>query len=287
MLEYVDLNQAVPKDDYKQRLGPLQERLYDLQGAVFRARVPVVIVFEGWAAAGKASTLNVLAERLDPRGFRVVPVTPPRTQEKAYPWLWRFWLKIPAYGQMVVYDTSWYRRVLIDRITGEVSHAQWEAGYQDILDFESQLAADGAILLKFWLHISKKEQAKRFKKLRAKKLTAWQVSPEDDAQHKAYKHYLEAVEDMLARTEAPHAPWTIVPATDRYATRLKVMETIVQTREFRLGPPAPPPDTAPSAPAPELNSASEGAAAPAATGTATPAAPDAEAATQEPEATND
>jgi polyphosphate kinase 2 (PPK2 family) len=257
MLEYIDLTQAVPKDEYKRRLEPLQQRLYDLQGAVFRARVPVAIVFEGWAAAGKASTLNVLAERLDPRGFRVVPVLPPRTLEKAYPWLWRFWLKIPAYGQMVVYDTSWYRRVLIDRITGEVSHAQWEAGYQDILDFESQLAADGAIILKFWLHISKKEQARRFKKLRAKKLTAWQVSPEDDAQHKAYKQYLEAVEDMLARTEAPHAPWTIVPATDRYATRLKVMETIVQTLEFRLGPPAPPPDTAPSAPAPELNSASE------------------------------
>jgi AMP-polyphosphate phosphotransferase len=276
MLEYIDLTQAVPKDEYKRRLEPLQERLYDLQGAVFRARVPVAIVFEGWAASGKASTLNVLAERLDPRGFRVVPITPPRTQEKAYPWLWRFWLKIPAYGQMVVYDTSWYRRVLIDRITGEVSRAQWEAGYQDILDFESQLAADGAIILKFWLHISKKEQAKRFKKLRAKKLTAWQVGPEDDAQHKAYKQYLEAVEDMLARTEAPHAPWTIVPATDRYATRLKVMETLVQTLEFRLGPPAPPPDTAPSAPAPELNSASQQPAA----GTPTPAVPDAESAAQ-------
>src|SRR5579859_739410 len=285
MLEYVDLTQAVPKDEYKRRLEPLQQRLYDLQGALFRARLPVAIVFEGWAAAGKASTLNVLAERLDQRGFRVVPVTPPRTLEKAYPWLWRFWLKIPAYGQMVVYDTSWYRRVLIDRITGEVSRAQWEAGYQDILDFESQLAADGGIILKFWLHISKKEQARRFKKLRAKKLTAWQVSPEDDAQHKAYKQYLEAVEDMLARTEAPHAPWTIVSATDRCATRLKVMETIVQTLEFRLGPAAPPPDSAPSAPAPELNSAS---AAPAPAAAAPmPTEPDAEAAAPETEAHND
>ena len=280
MLEYVDLNEAVPKDEYKRRLEPLQERLYELQGAVFRAHVPVAIVFEGWAAAGKASTLNVLAERLDPRGFRVVPITPPRTLEKAYPWLWRFWLKIPAYGQLVVYDTSWYRRVLIDRITGEVPQPVWEAGYQDILDFEAQLAADGAIILKFWLHISKKEQAKRFKKLRAKKLTAWQVSPEDDAQHKAYKKYLAAVEEMLARTEAPQAPWTIVPATDRYATRLKVMETLVQTLEFRLGAQAAEPDTAPSVPAPELNSASRPAA-------KTPTQPDAAAAAQEPEARND
>jgi polyphosphate kinase 2 (PPK2 family) len=253
MLEHIDLSQSVPKDEYKRRLEPLQERLYELQGAVFRTRVPVAIVFEGWAAAGKASTLNVVAERLDPRGFRVVPVLPPRTLEKAYPWLWRFWLKIPAYGQIVVYDTSWYRRVLIDRITKEVSPRQWDAAYQDILDFESQLTADGTIVLKFWLHISKKEQAKRFKKLRAKKLTAWQVSEEDDAQHKAYKQYLEAVEDMLARTEAPQAPWTIVAATDRYFTRLKVMETIVQALEFRLGSQVAAPDTAPSAPAPELN----------------------------------
>lgn len=253
MLEHIDLKQSVPKDEYKRRLDPLQERLYDLQGAVYRARVPVAVVFEGWAAAGKASTLNVLAERLDPRGFRVVPITPPRTLEKAYPWLWRFWLKIPAYGQIVVYDTSWYRRVLIDRITGEVSHRVWEAAYQDIMDFESQLAADGTIILKFWLHISKKEQAKRFKKLRAKRLTAWQVSEEDDAQHKAYKQYLQAVEDMLGRTEAPHAPWTIVAATDRCFTRLMVLETIVQALEFRLGPQLAPPDTAPSAPAPELN----------------------------------
>jgi polyphosphate kinase 2 (PPK2 family) len=257
MLEHIDLTQAVPKEEYKRRLPPLQERLYGLQGAVFRARVPVAIVFEGWAAAGKASTLNVLAERLDPRGFRVVPVTPPRTLEKAYPWLWRFWLKMPAYGQMVVYDTSWYRRVLIDRITEEVSRRQWETGYQDIVDFEAQLAADGAVVLKFWLHISKKEQAQRFKKLRSKKLTAWQVSDEDDAQHKAYKQYLEAVEEMLARTEAPHAPWTIVPATDRCFTRLKVMETIVQALEFRLGPDLAAPDTAPSVPAPALNAESQ------------------------------
>src|SRR5579859_491758 len=256
MLEHIDLTQAVAKEDYRRRLEPLQQRLYDLQGAVFRSRVPVAIVFEGWAAAGKASTLNVLAERLDPRGFRVVPITPPRTLEQAYPWLWRFWLKIPAYGQIVVYDTSWYRRVLIDRITQQVTRRQWDAAYQDILDFESQLAADGTVILKFWLHITKQEQATRFKKLGASKLTAWQVSDEDDAQHKAYKQYLEAVEEMLARTEAPHAPWTIVAATDRYFTRLKVMETIVQSLEFRLGPQVAVADDTPSAPPPELNAES-------------------------------
>jgi polyphosphate kinase 2 (PPK2 family) len=241
MLEYVDLDQSVPKEEYQQRLPALQERLYGLEEAVYRGRVPVALVFEGWAAAGKGSTINLLAERLDPRGFRVVPVTPPRTAEMAYPWLWRFWLKTPADGQMVVYDTSWYRRVLIDRITKTVSKREWQGAYDDIRDFESQLAADGTVILKFWIHISKKVQGQRFKKLRAHKLTAWQVTDEDDAQHKAYKQYLAAVEDMLARTEAPYAPWTIVAATDRYYTRVKVMETIIQALEFRLGKQAPPP----------------------------------------------
>ena len=153
MLEHVDLNLSVPKEEYKERLDSLHERLYALQGLAYNGRVPVAIVFEGWAAAGKGSCIGILATRLDPRGFRVVSVLPPRTAELAYPWLWRFWQKIPAYGQMVVLDTSWYRRVLIERITGMVTHRQWDDAYADIRDFEGQLAADGAVILKFWLQI--------------------------------------------------------------------------------------------------------------------------------------
>jgi polyphosphate kinase 2 (PPK2 family) len=235
MLEYVDLKQSVPKEEYKERLEPLQQRLYSLQGQVFEKHIPVALVFEGWAAAGKGTSLNTLAARLDPRGFRVVPIVPPRTIELAYPWMWRYWLRIPAYGQIVGYDTSWYRRVLIERVTGAVKRRQWQAAYDDIVDFESQLADDGAIILKFWLHISKKEQKRRFKKLQADKLTAWQVTAEDEAQHKRYDDYQQAVEEMLAHTEASHAPWTIVAATDRYYTRLKIIETIVQALAFRLG----------------------------------------------------
>jgi polyphosphate kinase 2 (PPK2 family) len=241
MLEQLDLALSVPKVQYQRRLPHLQARLYDLEHAVFTSGIPVMIVFEGWAAAGKGSTVNLLAGRLDPRGFRVVPISPPRTSETRYPWLWRFWQKIPAYGQMVVYDTSWYRRVLIDRINKTVPKREWQEAYQDIAAFEEQLAADGAVILKFWLHISKKEQAKRFKKLLQSKLTAWQVTDEDAAQHAAYGKYLVAVEEMLARTDAPHAPWVIVEATDRYHTRLKVYETLIRALETRLGDKAPPP----------------------------------------------
>jgi polyphosphate kinase 2 (PPK2 family) len=241
MLEQVDLNLAVSKTEYKKQLPLLQANLYDLAHEVFTRRIPVMIVFEGWSASGKGSTINTLAARLDPRGFRVVPILPPRTAETRYPWMWRFWLKLPGRGQMVVYDTSWYRRVLIERINKTIKRRVWEAAYQDIRDFEEQHAADGTLIIKFWLHIGQKEQARRIKKLLKDELTTWQVTEEDKAQYKNYDRYLEAVEEMLARTDSPHAPWTIVEATDRYHTRIKVMETIVRALEARLGaePPEP------------------------------------------------
>jgi polyphosphate kinase 2 (PPK2 family) len=235
MLEQVDLNQSVSKANYKKQLPLLQANLYDLAHEMFTERIPAMIVFDGWAASGKGSTINVLAERLDPRGCRVVPILPPRTSETRYPWMWRFWLKIPGRGQMVVFDTSWYRRVLIDRVNKTVKRREWEAAYQDIRDFEEQLAADGMVIVKFWLHISEAEQARRIKKLLKDKLTSWQVTDEDRAQHKKYDKYLVAVEEMLARTDAPYAPWTIVEATDRYFTRIKVLETLIRALETRLG----------------------------------------------------
>ena len=239
MLEYVNLDLALPKEEYKKRVGPLQQRLYELEHAVFDANVPVMIVFEGWAATGKGRLISLLAERLDPRGFRVVPITPPRTAETRYPWMWRFWLKIPARGQMVAFDTSWYRRVLVDRLNKTINKEELRAAYQDISEFEEMLTADGTVMLKFWLHIGEADQKKRIKKLRKDKLTAWQVSEEDVLQNKRYEKYAGFVEDMIARTDSPHAPWTIVEATDRYYMRTKVFETIIASLEARLGLPAP------------------------------------------------
>ncbi len=244
MLEHIDLGLSLSKDEYKARLPALQQRLYDLEHAAYQARIPVAVVFEGWAAAGKGSTIQLLTTRLDARGFRVVFVAPPRTVETHYPWLWRFWQKVPAYGQMVIYDTSWYRRVLIDRLNAVVRPREWERAYQDIADFEEQLATDGTVIIKFWMHISKKEQRKRFKKLLRHKLTSWQVTDEDAVQHASYRTYLEIVEEMLARTDSPHAPWTIVESTDRYYTRVKVYETMIRALSERLGRDAIPPSAA-------------------------------------------
>ena len=235
MLDHLNLDQSLDKDEYKRRLPDLQRRLYALEQGVFQAKVPVSLVFEGWAAAGKGTVINQLAGQLDARGFRVVPIHPPRTLEQQYPWMRRFWLQLPARGQMVAFDTSWYRRVLIDRVTKTVKRRVWQQAYQDIREFEAMLAADGMLIVKFWLHITRKEQGKRFKKLLGDELTAWQVSDEDAAQHAAYGKYRRAVEDMLAATEAPHAPWTIVEATDREFTAVKVFETLATALERRLG----------------------------------------------------
>ena len=238
MLDYINLDLAVPKEEYRSRISDLQQRLYELEHAVFDAKIPVMIVFEGWSACGKGRLIQILAERMDPRGFRVVPITPPRTAETHYPWMWRFWLKIPARGQIVVFDTSWYQRVLRDRISKTITKDELRRAYQEIAEFEEQLAADGTVILKFWLHISKDEQRKRFKKLLTDNLTAWQVGESDRFQHEKYSKFSQAVEDMLARTDSPHAPWTIVEANNRYHARIKVFETIISSMEASLPPEA-------------------------------------------------
>jgi polyphosphate kinase 2 (PPK2 family) len=242
MLDQIDLDRAIGKREYKQRLRPLQERLYTLEQALFEARVPALIVFEGWAGTGKIGTISRLTRRLDPRGLRVHPITAPRTYEQQYPWLYRFWLKTPSYGRIAIFDRSWYREVLEGRARREISSQQWRGLCEDIVAFERQLADDGAVMIKFWLHISKKEQRQRFRKLQDDRLSAWQVTDEDRWQNSHYGRVRDAVEDLLARTDAPHAPWTILPATSNHYARIAAFETIMAALEARLGQLAPPGD---------------------------------------------
>jgi polyphosphate kinase 2 (PPK2 family) len=235
MLEKIDLDKNLTKEEYHRLIPVLQNRLYDLERALYVERIPVMIVFEGWNAAGKGDTIKAISKRLDPRGFRVVAVKAPRETDRLYPWLWRFWLKIPAYGQIVLFDTSWYRRVLMDRIKKDAGKEDRRRAYRDISEFEETLAADGTVILKFWFQISKDEQAKRFKKLKRNKLTAWQVSKDDMLQQKEHKKFVKAVEEMFKRTHVPTAPWIIVEATDRHYTRVKIVRTIIGALEKRLG----------------------------------------------------
>jgi AMP-polyphosphate phosphotransferase len=234
MLEKVDLNLALSKEVYKTRLPYLRTRLYDLQKSCWEAGIPSIILFEGWDAAGKGSSINLLTQRLDPRGFKLYPIQAPRTFEMHMPWLWRFWLKLPNYGEMAIFDRSWYGRVLVERVEGLADEANWRKAYQDIVDFERGLTNDGYILVKFFLHISKKEQARRFKILDKDPLESWHVTSEDWEHHRKYNDYLDAIEEMLQWTETEWGPWTIVEATDRRWTKVKIFETIIHNLEQAL-----------------------------------------------------
>jgi polyphosphate kinase 2 (PPK2 family) len=234
MLEKVDLSLKLPKEEYKRMMPWLQRRLYDLEKACWDAKIPSVIVFEGWDAAGKGTSINKLTSRLDPRGFKLYAIQAPRTYETHLPWLWRFWLKIPNYGEMAIFDRSWYGRVLVERVEELTPVRQWRKGYRDIVDFERNLADDGYVIVKFYLHISKKEQKRRFKKLEKDPLKSWHVQPEDWEHHRKYNKYVVAIEEMLERTDTEWGPWTIVEATDRRWARVKIFQTIIQHLEEAL-----------------------------------------------------
>jgi polyphosphate kinase 2 (PPK2 family) len=234
MLEKIDLTRKLPKEEYKTLIPRLQRRLYDLEKACWDADAPSIIIFEGWDAAGKGTSINLLTSRLDPRGFKLYPIQAARTFETHLPWLWRFWLKIPNYGEMAIFDRSWYGRVLVERVEGLTPVQEWRKGYRDIVDLERALADDGYVIVKFFLHISKKEQKRRFKKLEKNPLKSWHVQPEDWEHHRKYKEYVVAIEEMLERTDTEWGPWTIVEATDRRWARVKIFQTIIRRLEDSL-----------------------------------------------------
>lgn len=234
MLENVDLSVSLPKAEYRPRARALQRRLLRLQRAIWDARLSPVIVFEGWDAAGKGSTIRKLTSRLEPRGFELHATREPRTFERRMPWMWRYWVKVPRYGAMAIFDRSWYGRVLVQRVEAHFQPPSWIPVFHDINAFERLLAEDRYVVCKFFLHISKQEQARRFEALEEDPTTRWQVDPEDWEHHERYDEYLAATEEMLERTETEWGPWTIVGATDRYWTRVTVFETLVRTLEATL-----------------------------------------------------
>jgi polyphosphate kinase 2 (PPK2 family) len=240
MLENVNLKKKLAREEYKQVLPGLQRRLYELEEACWLQGVPSMIVFEGWDAAGKGTAIATLTQRLDPRGFKLYPIVAPRTYEQQRPWLWRFWLKVPNRGEMVLFDHSWYGRVLEERVEGTIPKTEWRQAYRDIQEFERMLADDGTVILKFFFHIGKTEQKERFERMEADPLEAWRVTKEDWARHKKYHEYFAASEEMLEITDSEYAPWTIIEATSKYYSRQKLFETIISAIEKRLGAEAPP-----------------------------------------------
>lgn len=229
-----DLTLSMNKKEYKRIMPGLQNRLYSVQKASWEADIPVVILFEGWEAAGKGISLRKLTAPLDPRGFKLYHIQAPRTHEQEHPWMRRFWLKLPELGEWSIFDRSWYRRILADRVEGLIPESQWRRAYRDILDFERTIAEDGHLIIKFFLHISKREQKQRLEKLAKNPKTAWRVTQEDWARHHNYDDWTRAYEDAFERTDTEWGHWTILQATDRRYTRVKIYKTIIKALEKRL-----------------------------------------------------
>jgi len=227
MLEKVDLSNKTPKEEYKAVIPELRLRLGELQRRAKNKGVPVIIVFEGWDAAGKGTLINELLLALDARGFSVHPTNPPNEEERLKPFLWRFWNKTPEKGRIAIFDRSWYGRVLVERVDGILKKKVWARAYDEIGSFERQLVDAGAVIVKFFLHIDAKEQAKRFKKLQSNPATAWKVTKDDWNHHKQYGAYREAIEEMLVKTDSDYAPWTIVEAHDKRFATVKVFQTVI------------------------------------------------------------
>jgi AMP-polyphosphate phosphotransferase len=234
MLESVDLKKKLARSAYDKQMRELQERLRKLQYEARDAQIPIVMCLEGWDSAGKGNIVKKLTERLDPRLFRVVSGKPPTLLEQRYHFLWRYQVALPNDGEMAVLDHSWYGRVLVERVDRIVKKSLWAEAYSQINEFEHWLADDGQVIVKFWLHISKKEQKKRFRETLKDPLLRWKITKEYKRHHRQYKRWVEAVDEMIARTDTPHAPWTVVEANDLRYARVKVFRTLVAAVEAAL-----------------------------------------------------
>ena len=234
VLSGIDLSKSLTEEEYKTRLKKLQKRLAELHSELYRLRIPVVIGFEGWDAGGKGGAIKRLTSNLDPRGYRVNPTAAPNDIEKVHHYLWRFWNSVPKAGHIAIFDRTWYGRVMVERIEGFCSEAQWRRAYQEINEMESHMANAGAVVLKFWLHIDKDEQERRFKERQANPAKQWKITDEDWRNREKWDQYEEAVNEMLIRTSTTYAPWIVVEGNDKRYARVKVLQTVVDALEKKV-----------------------------------------------------
>ena len=224
-------HKSVEEADYKPRLKELQLKLLQLTRQLSEARRSLIIVFEGPDAAGKGGAIKRIVERLDPRLLRVHSIVKPTAEEYQRHYLWRFWNKLPPYGQSIIFDRSWYGRVLVERVEGFASDKEWKRAFDEISDFERLLADDGAIFVKFYLHISKDEQLLRFKRREADPYKHWKINDEDWRNRKKWDEHNAAAEDMFEKTSTEAAPWSVIPANFKWFARVKTVKSVVDTIE--------------------------------------------------------
>lgn len=229
---------SIPKDwnpdKYEKELEHLGNRLHELHYETYKKKIPVLILFEGWDAAGKGGAIKRLVENFDPRGYEVIPVAAPNDTERAHHYLWRFWQAVPAAGRIAVFDRTWYGRVLVERVEGFCQESEWRRAYREINEFEEQLVNFGATIVKFWLHIDKDEQLRRFEERENTPEKSWKITAEDWRNREKWDDYKVAVDEMLFRTSTRKAPWTVVAANSKEYARLAVLRTVAEAMEKAL-----------------------------------------------------
>jgi AMP-polyphosphate phosphotransferase len=239
MLDNLIVEEDISKEEYSQRLSELEPTLFYLEWKAREAKIPTLILLEGLVATGKGDALRTLTERLDPRSLRVHPMKDPRGVERDRPWLWRFWMRLPNHGEMAVFDTSWYRHVLDDRVKGEIKNKELEARLSELMQLERTLLDDGTVLVKLWFHISKKEQLRRLKRADKDTTDFWDVSPEEWEQNEDYKKWKKVASEILTATSSEQAPWHIIDCENPRRSRVKVFETIAAAMQAQLDRVAP------------------------------------------------
>lgn len=240
MLQAIDLNHSLPRKVYKKELLRAQLQLRQLAYQLYLSRRSMVVVYEGLDCAGKSGIVKRVVQQLDPRGYEVYTIHPPGDDERAHHYLWRFWrcLIPPDKKQILIFNRSWYGRVLGERVQGIHSRSVWRRAYREINEFERHLVDFGIIVAKFWLHISPEEQARRAESRAESTGKVWEPVRQTRGQRTQWEQYEEAVEDMLLRTSTVPAPWAIIESDDKYYARVKAVQTLVQllTRELNYQP---------------------------------------------------
>jgi len=228
----VDLSPTISDEDYKSELKKLQKRLSELHNVIYRKKIPVIICYEGWDAAGKGGNIRRVAYPLDPRGFDVHPIASPLPHELNRQYLWRFWTRLPRTGHICIFDRTWYGRVMVERLEGFCTEKDWKRAYNEINEFERQLTDWGAVLLKFWIHIDQDTQLARFTERQNTPEKQWKITDEDWRNREKWPQYEKAVDEMLQKTSTQNAPWFIIESNDKHYARIKALKIIVSALEY-------------------------------------------------------
>ena len=234
LLDRLDMRQRLSRARFRTDFEQLQGRLNLLVKKARESGVSTIVVFEGWDAAGKGGAIRRITSALDARDYQVIPVAAPTDEERARHYLWRFWRQLPRAGHMTIFDRSWYGRVLVERVEQFATETEYRRAYGEITNFEEHLVTHGIVLVKFWLHITKAEQLRRFRERERVEVKRWKITDEDWRNRAKWPDYTMAVDEMVARTSTTIAPWTLVEANDKLFARIKVLRTLAERMESRL-----------------------------------------------------